>query len=74
MNHYTVSRTENAWVVSAHEYDRENAAPRVTVINVHQTRHEAIDAARVLAGDATYYINDAPPVRMTDADKQMFWR
>ena len=70
---YAVSRTENAWVVNVREYDRDNIAPRVTVVSVHQTRHEAIDAARALAGDNMYYVNDAPPAAISDADKQMFW-
>jgi hypothetical protein len=70
---YTVSRTEDAWVVSAKEYDADNVAPRVTVVSVHRTRHDAIDAARALAGDSMYYVNDAPSAKITDEDKQTFW-
>lgn len=70
---YAVSRTENAWVVNVREYDADNVSPRVTVISVHRTRHEAISAARVLAGDSMYYVNDAPPEAISATDKQMFW-
>lgn len=69
---YSVSRTENAWVVSIAEYDT-NVAPRVTCISGHKTRGAAIDAARSMAGDSVYYVNDAPAATITDTDRKLFW-
>jgi hypothetical protein len=68
---YHVQRTSNrnngdgSWAVAEHLYDGTmtpsgTSAPRVTILSTHGWRHEAIDAAKQLAGDAMYYVNDAP--------------
>jgi len=45
--------------------------PRVTVLTVHNWRHEAIDSARSLAGDATYFVNDAPAAGVAPSSSQI---
>jgi hypothetical protein len=56
---YHVKRSQDAWMVCEYLYDG-SPKPRVTVITVHSTRHAAIDSARTLAGEAMYYVDDAP--------------
>lgn len=53
-------------------YD-DNPKPRVTVISVHARRHEAIDAARILADGSMYYVDDAPAPEFSAADREEFW-
>lgn len=66
---YTVRRIGESWTVQEYLYDNDpSGAPRVTVLSVHPTRGEAIDAARVLADGSMYYVDDAPSTfRQTDA-------
>ena len=58
---YHVKRIGESWTVQEYLYDNDpSGMPRVTVMSVHPTRSEAIDAARVLAGDSVYYVDDVP--------------
>ena len=61
MKNIHVKRSGGSWAVCEYLHDGDpSGKPRVTVLSVHQTRHEAIDAARVLAINEMYYVDDAP--------------
>jgi hypothetical protein len=69
MKNTHVKRNGGSWTVCEYLQDNDpSGKPRVTVLSVHQSRHEAIDAARVVAADDMYYVDDAPaPVVAVDA-------
>ena len=82
INEYHVKMTgtkpngNSAWVVVEHLYDDDpSGKPRVTVISTHTWRHEAIDAARLLAGENMYFVSDCPAdeSKATDAQIAEFW-